>query len=294
MRNIWFISACLIVFITLAACSDSLGPDEVDPPGELATQACGGYPLLKLNDRGAYVRYAQEQLMGQDDDVAKHIGNSGGVDGIFGDGTRKAVRVFQKKKGLKVDGKIGDDTWAKLGCNAKVRFPSGLRLPVADRVRSGYDDPTGSGNPLLDVKSSLNKKIAKNFTVREFAHSGNTTFEYARIDPKLVQCVQKIRNKLGPVVINSGYRSRSHNDKVGGASKSQHMGGRAADIKSSGESGLDIAKTAIRECGCNIGVGVANSYAHIDVRGRYASWDYDKNSNVLENAIDRYRSQRCN
>ena len=39
------------------------------------------------------------------------------------------------------------------------------------------------------------------------------------------------REKLGkPITVNSGYRCRHHNEAVGGAVKSQHMAGEAADI----------------------------------------------------------------
>lgn len=39
----------------------------------------------------------------------------GAVDGVFGSGTEKAVKVFQKKNGLTVDGKVGTATLAALG-----------------------------------------------------------------------------------------------------------------------------------------------------------------------------------
>jgi hypothetical protein len=38
--------------------------------------------------------------------------------------------------------------------------------------------------------------------------------------------------------------------------------------------GLEIAKLAIDTCGPNIAVGVANTYAHVDVRGEWARWTY--------------------
>ena len=42
---------------------------------------------------------------------------SGPVDGIYGSGTEKAVRLFQQKNGLTVDGKAGSKTLAALGIN---------------------------------------------------------------------------------------------------------------------------------------------------------------------------------
>lgn len=40
--------------------------------------------------------------------------NPNGIDGIFGTGTEKAVRTFQQKKGIAVDGKVGGNTFEKL------------------------------------------------------------------------------------------------------------------------------------------------------------------------------------
>ena len=57
--------------------------------------------------RGDDVRTAQSRL--------KALGYyPGSVDGIFGEGTQKAVRNFQRNKGLAADGVIGPATWAQL------------------------------------------------------------------------------------------------------------------------------------------------------------------------------------
>ena len=66
--------------------------------------------ILKLtspNMRGEDVRWAQERL--------NELGyNCGKADGIFGQGTDKAVKAFQKAQGLSQDGDIGPLTWAKM------------------------------------------------------------------------------------------------------------------------------------------------------------------------------------
>lgn len=44
-------------------------------------------------------------------------------------------------------------------------------------------------------------------------------------------CLEKIREKFGPVTITSGYRSKEHNDTLTGSSKtSQHVTGEACDF----------------------------------------------------------------
>lgn len=63
-------------------------------------------PMMKGED----VRAAQNALLAR----GYSCGNSG-ADGTFGDGTRDAVKHFQKANGLKADGIIGKDTCAKLG-----------------------------------------------------------------------------------------------------------------------------------------------------------------------------------
>ena len=48
---------------------------------------------------------------------------SGEVDGIFGSRTEAAVRLFQQKNGLAVDGKVGAQTLAALGISAGSAHP---------------------------------------------------------------------------------------------------------------------------------------------------------------------------
>lgn len=53
--------------------------------------------------------------------------------------------------------------------------------------------------------------------------------------------VQPVRDKFGPTVINSGYRSPELNEAVGGSSKSQHCKGEAVDIEVPGIINPDLA-----------------------------------------------------
>ena len=69
--------------------------------------ATGGYPLINLGSRGAYVLIAQDDL--------NTLGfETGGLDGIFGSKTQNAVRRYQAREGLSVDSIIGCNTWRSL------------------------------------------------------------------------------------------------------------------------------------------------------------------------------------
>jgi Peptidase M15 len=167
-------------------------------------------------------------------------------------------------------------------------FPSGVRLRlVSGPVGPGQEhyDPNNSGEPLYDTSGAARSiRLATNFVVSEFATSGGTPSDMARISCALVACLQRIRDHVGkPVTISSGYRSYKYNVDLytrngKKPTNSQHSSGRAADISISGMRGIDIAKLAMQQCGTEIGVGVANTYAHVDVRGSYARWTYLEDS----------------
>jgi soluble lytic murein transglycosylase-like protein len=182
-----------------------------------------------------------------------------------------------------------------------VTFPSGETLPVVTGLAVGEDDdywdPTGSGNPLLDTgPAHKDKKLSKNFTVRELTSSGGVSADISRIDPKCVECLQRLRDHIGKdVKITSGFRSWKRNKEVYGGkkpTKSQHCAGRAADIRIAGMNGLEIGKAAIDAYGPHIGVGLGNKFAHVDVRGFAAAWNYGGVKDTWIDEIKRYQKER--
>ena len=67
----------------------------------------GGFPLLRRGSLSNYVLIAQDDL--------NTLGyRTGGLDGIFGVATQNAVRSYQARAGLTVDGIVGCNTWRSL------------------------------------------------------------------------------------------------------------------------------------------------------------------------------------
>lgn len=122
-----------------------------------------------------------------------------------------------------------------------------------------------------------------------------------KIHPLLIVVFRMLRDDIGrPLTINSGYRDRKYNKQEGGGSKSQHMEGTAIDISAHNIDGgvpalnrkCEEAIEKIRSQGDVLvvgylgqylanfvdydiygGIGVYNSFVHIDVRKDKARWN---------------------
>jgi uncharacterized protein YcbK (DUF882 family) len=115
-----------------------------------------------------------------------------------------------------------------------------------------------------------NSKVSTNFRVKEFACQDGSDPIF--IDSELVSVLQEIRNHFGKAVtITSAYRTPKHNKSVGGTTYSQHLYGRAADIKVQGIAPSEVAKYAetLLDEG---GIGIYNTFTHIDVRSTKSRW----------------------
>lgn len=114
--------------------------------------------------------------------------------------------------------------------------------------------------------------LSAHFKVREFACSDGTDTVF--VSPDLVGVLEKIRVHFGePVVINSGYRTEAKNKAVGGAAYSQHKYGMAADIHIAGVTPKQIAAYAETLMPRSGGIGIYNSFCHVDVRTVRSRWN---------------------
>lgn len=100
---------------------------------------------------------------------------------------------------------------------------------------------------------------------------------------KAADNLQILRDCLGEsIIINSAYRCKDHNKKVGGKTNSSHLKGLATDITAKGSS-VDLLNETIEhliESGSlkQGGLGLYNTFVHYDIRGKKARWDNTSNN----------------
>jgi len=111
-----------------------VGPNNAGPGGPINTTPT---PTLKKGSSGASVKEMQQLL--------KNAGfNPGAIDGKLGPNTEKALKAFQKARGLAVDGICGPKTWAALKAGASSAASSAASASNA----------TAASNPVLKKGSS--------------------------------------------------------------------------------------------------------------------------------------------
>lgn len=100
--------------------------------------------------------------------------------------------------------------------------PTGYKYPAP--LSTNYRAPIA----YLDLQAiPADTKLAANFTLGEFASVAKG--RYAVVQPHAIARMQTLRNILGAVKVNSGYRSPTYNSSVGGAGSSRHMFGDGFD-----------------------------------------------------------------
>lgn len=113
--------------------------------------------------------------------------------------------------------------------------------------------------------------VTKHFHLREF-ECGCQKCETQQIDTLLLDKLDDLRQELGSViVVTSGFRCESHNKAVGGKRNSRHLLGQAADIF-----GKEVTISKLLSL-CEtkfLGIGVASTFLHLDVRDKKSRWTY--------------------
>lgn len=111
-----------------------------------------------------------------------------------------------------------------------------------------------------------NRELSKNFSSEEFTCHCGCGFD--DVNYELIDILQRCRDILGvPFKVTSGCRCEKHNRSIGGVDSSMHLEGKAADIKCSKQDELNQLLSQLK-----IGLGIYETFTHIDVRGRKARW----------------------
>lgn len=125
-------------------------------------------------------------------------------------------------------------------------------------------------------KKGTATKLSTNFSSTEFDCHGSGCCSQTKVDEKLVEYLQKIRDHFGKSVnVSSGYRCGTHNKNIGGATGSRHSTGQAADIYISDVKPAEIAKYA--ESLGILGIGLYETdadghFVHVDTRTTKSFW----------------------
>jgi len=115
-------------------------------------------------------------------------------------------------------------------------------------------------------------KLSEHFSSYEFeCHCGKC--ELVPPPQELLSVLEETRSHFGrPVTIMSGYRCDHHNNAVGGAKRSKHRKGIAADIIISGVSPNEVQKYLLKRYQRQYGIGRYSYFTHIDIRSKKARW----------------------
>lgn len=113
--------------------------------------------------------------------------------------------------------------------------------------------------------------LSEHFSYAEFACRDRCG--YGQPHPRLVTRLERLRKALGgkPLRIASGLRCPPHNDAVGGATRSRHCSGEAADLHSG-----QVREAQARAAGFT-GIGIKDGWVtHVDVRRTQTvvTWQY--------------------
>lgn len=108
--------------------------------------------------------------------------------------------------------------------------------------------------------------ISKDFDRSEFACKCSCGFD--TVDVELIAVLQDLRDVFGAIIVNSGCRCPTHNINVGGSQFSQHLYGKAADIRTvyHGLNQDKVADYLEAKYPNKYGIGRYIGRTHIDVR----------------------------
>lgn len=162
-----------------------------------------------------------------------------------------------------------------------------------------YKIPSDSIYHRVVGNTRIRSLLTRDKFYKESVATGKKQYLYWLVDKRILYKVLDLQNELEKAgynrdgfYIRSGHRHPQHNEYVGGASKSQHMTGKAVDltIKDINNDGqytdadkqivLDLAERKIIGNQGGVGLYPGTRSVHLDIRGHRARWNTYKPSKV--------------
>jgi len=117
------------------------------------------------------------------------------------------------------------------------------------------------------------------FTPAEFDSPDQPGSGEKGMDETFMRRLQMLRNLYRkPLVISSGYRTARYNEQIGGADKSLHLKGKAADVLVAGQEAYELLGLALAVGFKGVGVNQkgpwGQRFIHLDLRDTPTVWSY--------------------
>jgi peptidoglycan hydrolase-like protein with peptidoglycan-binding domain len=122
------------------------------PAGAAAATIPAGFPHQSVGNRGVDVKAIQGFLR-------HHGAMTARVDGVFGSTTETAVKAFQQTRGLPVDGRVGEATWAAL----LVRVEPGTTGEGVMALQRQLNEKRAAGVPVDGVFGAATQSALRAF-----------------------------------------------------------------------------------------------------------------------------------
>lgn len=162
------------------------------------------------------------------------------VDGIWGNGSKKATAAFQKDYRVTEDG-FGPATEAR------------IRAVIA----------TGEKPAPLNFWEEIRYFKREEFKCKCGKHCNGFPKE---MDEKLIRTADRVRAYFGkPAIVSSGVRCEKHNKAVGGVANSRHLLGKAMDFRVKGLPAASVLAYVQSLTEVRYAYAIDKNYIHMDV-----------------------------